>query len=133
MDEAPDFETWNALALRLAALQNADLGGADKLRDLEDRVYDRGVLEAKVRQLKASRERGELLELMFHLRSDLVRNFANLTNPELHERFTVAPRAIDAYLEEVRAGLRMLQDGPPHAKLGPDEKAEFVREARRDP
>lgn len=53
-----------------------------------------------------------MVEVMWALRADLLRNLGNMTNSELHEHFPVVPEPIRGYIAEVKAGLRMVADSP---------------------
>ena len=61
---------------------------------LESRLYDRRLLQQRLRVLQAVRERGDPSEMMFALRSDLLRNLGNMANPDLHATHVQAPRPI---------------------------------------
>lgn len=111
MRQAGSYSDWLALAQRLLALDRARGGGRGH-RELEGRLFDRHVLEARTRQLRLARERGDTAELMFLTRSELVRNFANMASPEVHEALPLMPHEMSAYVAEVNACLAFVMDSP---------------------
>ena len=46
----------------------------------EMRLYDRRLLEERLKHLREVRERGHISEMMFAVRADLLRNLGNMTN-----------------------------------------------------
>jgi len=46
----------------------------------EMRLYDRRLLEERLKHLREVRERGQISEMMFAVRADLLRNLGNMTN-----------------------------------------------------
>ncbi|GAB4818543.1 hypothetical protein N2152v2_005589 [Parachlorella kessleri] len=124
MDQAQDYDEWSSAALELE-----DLDGIDERArwQVEARLYDRRLVQERRAYLTRVRERGEVVETMFALRADLLRNLGNMTNAELHEHFPVVPEPIQAYIQEVTDGLRDVTFSP---ELPLEEKLNFLREAR---
>ena len=69
-------------------------------------------LQERRAYLTRVRDRGEVVETMFALRADLLRNLGNMTNAELHEHFPVVPEPIQTYIQEVTDGLRDVTFSP---------------------
>ena len=100
MQNAQSFEEWQALAGDLDEIRQQM-----RPRRADASMYDEALLAAKVAELDALRARGRLEDLMFSLRSDLYRNFGNVTNrcgaspahspPATRRRETARTRACD--------------------------------------
>lgn len=54
------------------------------------------------------RNQGNVREVMFALRTDLIRNIANIAKSQLHEHFYEVPAPIREYIQEVKAQLALL-------------------------
>lgn len=50
-------------------------------------------------------------EVMFALRTDLIRNIANIAKSQLHEHYYEVPAPIREYIQEVKAQLALLTGG----------------------
>jgi hypothetical protein len=75
MEITTSFEEWQALASDLDAIrEHTKQSGPAK------ELYDETLLAAKVAELDSLRSRGRVQDLMFVLRSDLYRDFGNITN-----------------------------------------------------
>lgn len=48
-------------------------------------MYDEDLVRAKLEDLKQRRLQGDVDEIVFALRTDLLRNLGNMCNPELHK------------------------------------------------
>ena len=46
----------------------------------ETKLYDRKLLQERVQHLKAVKKRGDVHEMMFAVRADLLRNLGNMCN-----------------------------------------------------
>lgn len=51
----------------------------------DDELYDEELVRAKLEDLKQRRLQGDVDEIVFALRTDLLRNLGNMCNPELHK------------------------------------------------
>ena len=81
MSGATTWKEWSEAAEQLDALQAArgSRGSTDQWKR-ETRLYDRKLLDQRLRHLKAVRARGDVSEMMFAVRADLLRNLGNMTN-----------------------------------------------------
>ena len=125
MASATDYQTWFNATAELEKLTP----GHDSVQqaDIEGRLYDRRLLQQRSQHLQAVRERGDPVEMMFALRSDLLRNLGNMANANLHEILLQVPEPIRAYIDEVRTHLRIIATAstPPI-----DDRLAFLRETR---
>lgn len=76
MRGATTYQEWRELATQLDALDANRLGGRCSFE--ESKLYDRKLLLQKLSHLQQVREGGNIREIMFNLRSDLIRNVANI-------------------------------------------------------
>lgn len=93
------------------------------------RSYDRELIEEQLRLLRAQRASGNVEEMMFSLRADILRNLGNMTDigRKLHEPLWGVPRAVRDYIDETRAQLRAIaQDND----VPIQEKLAFLQETR---
>jgi hypothetical protein len=110
--------------MQLEALKGRD---ARALFLLETQLYDRRLLQERLQYLRRVRQQGNVDEVMFAVRSDLLRNLGNMTNSLLHEHFPVVPDLIREYIQQVQDDLRFITSSP-DAPL--DERLAFLRESR---
>ena len=92
--------------------------------------YDRELVEERLRLLVQSRASGDVGEMMFALRADLLRNLGNVTNigRRLHEpEHRSMPRPVREYIDEVCLQLRLVAS---ERELLPEEKLAFLQETR---
>lgn len=121
---APDYPAWFSAAAQLELLSGRN---AAKQQNLEDRLYDRRLLQLRLRHLRAVRERGDPVEMMFALRSDLIRNLGNMASSNLHETLLRVPGPIREYIDEVRTHLKIIASA---SSSSIDERLAFLRETR---
>lgn len=79
METAASFTEWQSLASELDAIRDHSKQGG-RTRDGKNDLYDEKLLAAKVAELEGLRAVGNVEELMFSIRSDLYRDFGNITN-----------------------------------------------------
>jgi TAG lipase/steryl ester hydrolase/phospholipase A2/LPA acyltransferase len=93
------------------------------------RTYDKELIEEQLRLLRAQRASGNVEEMMFSLRADILRNLGNITNigRKLHEPLWGVPRAVREYIDETRAQLRMIAQ---EHDIPLQEKLAFLQETR---
>lgn len=92
------------------------------------RLYDRRLIQQRLRHLRVVRERGDAGEMAFALRSDLLRNLGNIAASELHVvTLYQVPQLIREYIDEVRTHLQIISRSP---ALPLDERLAFLRETR---
>ena len=80
MATAPDYEAWAAACAKVEKLEGVD--GADGMArwKRETKLYDRKLLDERVQHLRAVKKRGDVHEMMFAVRADLLRNVGNMCN-----------------------------------------------------
>ena len=91
--------------------------------------YDKELIEEQLRLLRARRASGDVEEMMFGLRADILRNIGNLADigRRLHEPLWGVPKCVREYIDETRAQLRLIareHDVPVQEKLA------FLQETR---
>jgi hypothetical protein len=79
MEAATSFTEWQSLASELDAIRDHSKQGG-RTRDGKNDLYDEKLLAAKVAELEGLRAVGNIEDLMFSIRSDLYRDFGNITN-----------------------------------------------------
>ena len=124
LQSAPDYTAWFEASAQLELLSGRN---PIKQQELEDQLYDRRLLQIRLRHLRVVRERGDLVEMMFALRSDLIRNLGNMASSNLHERLLRVPQPIREYIDEVRTHLKIIASG---STSSIDERLAFLRETR---
>lgn len=122
--EAAHYTQWAKAAEELETLRGLD---ANARRQMETRFYDRRLLQERLQYLRRVRQNGDVNEVMFAVRSDLIRNLGNMTNSELHEHFPVVPDLIREYIQQVQSDLQYITASP---DMPLDEKMAFLRESR---
>lgn len=80
MKNATHFSTWNSAVKELVALQGKSQKGATAQWKRQTRLYDQKLLQQRLQHLQAVRQSGNLQQVIFALRQDLLRNLGNMTN-----------------------------------------------------
>ncbi|KIZ04016.1 hypothetical protein MNEG_3939, partial [Monoraphidium neglectum] len=124
MGASVSYPEWRALARQLDHLDDNRLGGRCFIQ--EGKLYDRKLLLQKLSHLKSVRAGGNIREMMFSLRADLVRNVANISKSQFHEHSYTVPSAIREWTQEVKTQLSTLADWP-EAGISNEEKLTFFR------
>lgn len=124
MHDATSYAEWAEAAVQLETVSGMTPQAA---WELETRLYDRRLLQERLAYLRRVRAGGDVVDVMFALRADLLRNLGNMANSELHRHFPVVPEPIRDYIEEAQAHLRLITNAP---ELPVDEKLAFLRETR---
>ena len=129
MDEATTYDQWRAHAMQCERIETS-LKDNHRRPEEEDMGYDVELIESKVRQLRSIREHGSVREMMFHIRTDLLRDLGNMTSLRLNSSTSVElPEPIEAYLEEVTKHLEIItrNDVP---NFSNEDKLSFLQETR---
>lgn len=79
MDAAASYEEWVELASELDSVHGQRRDGQPQ-QDGRHGLFDEKLLNSKVAELESCRMRGNVESLMFSIRSDLFRDFGNITN-----------------------------------------------------
>eukprot|EP00958_Prasinococcus_capsulatus_P001520 scaffold137_cov398-Prasinococcus_capsulatus_cf.AAC.42 len=98
-------------------------------KQLESDFYDEELLSSRLASLVETRNRGDFREMLFSLRTDLVRNFAGLCHARLHEGRLKPSKVICDYHEEIVMQLKYIcnYDFPGFSKA---EKLAWFSESR---
>ena len=91
--------------------------------------YDKALIEEQLRLLRARRASGDVEEMMFGLRADILRNIGNLADigRRLHEPLWGVPKCVREYIDETREQLRLIAR---EHDLPVTEKLAFLQETR---
>eukprot|EP00878_Enallax_costatus_P014363 GHUV01015023.1.p1 GENE.GHUV01015023.1~~GHUV01015023.1.p1 ORF type:complete len:539 (+),score=116.66 GHUV01015023.1:555-2171(+) len=127
MKSASSYAEWREFAQQLDKMGHPR--GGDYSGKIRENLYDRKLLQQKLQHLQSTREKGNVKEMMFGLRTDLIRNIANIAKSQLWEHYYALPAPIREYIQEVKAQLAMLTDWP-EAGIDNEEKLAFFRETR---
>jgi len=117
---AQTYEEWETAAKEVEHLQHAGKP------NWENELFDSELVQHRLQVLQANRLSGDVGEMMFALRADLLRSLGNMTQEQLHHRVTV-PSLIRNYIAEVRLQLKLVTD---ELDLQVDEKLTFLQEMR---
>ncbi|OAY84901.1 Triacylglycerol lipase SDP1 [Ananas comosus] len=98
-------------------------------RASEGDLYDAELVRSKLAELRRRREEGSLRDVVFHMRSDLIRNLGNMCNPELHRGRLQVPKLIKEYIDEISTQLKMVCNSDSDELLL-EEKLAFMHETR---
>eukprot|EP00879_Flechtneria_rotunda_P011235 GHRR01011734.1.p1 GENE.GHRR01011734.1~~GHRR01011734.1.p1 ORF type:complete len:243 (-),score=41.36 GHRR01011734.1:501-1229(-) len=76
MQAASSYAEWREFAQQLDKMGHCR--GGDSSGKIRENLYDRKLLQQKLHHLQSVREHGNVKEMMFALRTDLIRNIANI-------------------------------------------------------
>ncbi|KAJ0961365.1 hypothetical protein J5N97_000492 [Dioscorea zingiberensis] len=114
------YEEWSHAA-KMLEKESPKLNEAD--------LYDEVLVMNNLRELLHRREEGSLRDVVFHMRSDLLRNLGNMCNPQLHKGRLQVPKLIKEYIDEVSTQLKLVCDSESEELLL-EEKLAFMHETR---
>ncbi len=77
---AVSYEAWATACGRAERLQSGDNGSGMARWKRETKLYDRKLLQERVQHLRAVKKRGDVHEMIFAVRADLLRNLGNMCN-----------------------------------------------------
>lgn len=83
LEQASCYEEWSVAATKLDNVEGKSPEEKRARWRNETRLYDRRLLEERLKHLKEVRERGQISEMMFAVRADLLRNLGNMTNRQV--------------------------------------------------
>lgn len=83
LSAANSYEQWREIAEQLYALEEADMPAGDVSTRRAARLYDRKLLLEKTNHLRSVRATGNVKEIMLALRTDLIRNIANIAKRQV--------------------------------------------------
>jgi predicted acylesterase/phospholipase RssA len=107
MAQAPDYATW-----REAAQEHDRCSGAADWREQDESSdYDYRLIQARLEELRALRQHGDMGRLVFSLHEGLHGNLGNMANPALYSQCRFGTkRLLTEYLDEVATALDALCD-----------------------
>lgn len=76
MQQASSYAEWREFAQQLDKMGHSR--GGDQSGKIRENLYDKKLLQQKLQHLQSVREQGNVKEMMFALRTDLIRNIANI-------------------------------------------------------
>ena len=139
LDRAKCYEDFKGIALKMEAVEEEEKEKSSKNRrksspgsdfwGFGSRTYDKELIEEQLRLLRQQRASGNVEEMMFSLRADILRNLGNMTDigRKLHEPLWGVPRLVREYIDETRAQLRMIAQ---EHDIPLQEKLSFLQETR---
>jgi len=80
MQTAGHYSSWSAAVKELAEIQGRSQKDTTAEWRRQTRLYDRKLLQQRLQHLQAVRQSGNLQQVIFALRQDLLRNLGNMTN-----------------------------------------------------
>lgn len=121
MDAATSYEEWHKAAEALEALDESQL----RVKRNFNAMYDADLIRGRVEYLKKIQARGDPYELMFVLRSDLIRNAGNIADATTSiQPPTSLPTPIREYISLTKACLRDISSSP---LIPQSERLAFLR------
>ena len=131
MNKARSYTEWRALAMKYERIESSLKDKHGDTRASEDMGYDEELIESRVEHLQRIREKGSIRDIMFHLRTDLLRNLGNMTSLRLESSTSVElPQPIEEYLAEVTKQLEMITSREAAPDSSTEEKLTFLQETR---
>ncbi|KAG6536067.1 triacylglycerol lipase SDP1-like [Zingiber officinale] len=121
LHSALTYEEWSHAAKML----ESDM--TPKMRESD--LYDEELVRNKLQELRHRRREGSLRDIVFCMRTDILRNLGNMCNPELHKGRHQVPKLIKEYIDEVSTQLKMVCDSDSDELLL-EEKLAFMHETR---
>ena len=84
----------------------------EKYTGFTPREYDRRVVAEQLRVLRVQRNSGDVEEIMFGLRAELLRNLGNMSNlgRRLHAPVGGVPKLVREYINEVKTCLKLISN-----------------------
>ena len=80
MEQASSFEEWSVAASKLDQVEGMSPEEKKARWKRDTKLYDRRLVEERLRHLRAVRKGGKTADMMFAVRSDLLRNLGNMAN-----------------------------------------------------
>ena len=124
MEAARSYEEWHQAAEALERLDES----RKRMKETFNDMYDADLIRGRVEYLRKIKARGDPYELMFVLRSDLIRNAGNIADATTSiQPPATLPGPIRQYIKLTKECLQDISNSPlvPHA-----ERLAFLRETR---
>lgn len=101
MQTATDYKAWKKAVEELTELQGKSRHGLQLEWKRQTRLYDSKLLEQRLHHLQTVRRKGNIQQVVYTLRQDLLRNLGNMTN-----RWVQATSNAFAYYERLHVRLQ---------------------------
>ena len=128
VEEAETYSDWVLAKMALEKHEGAN-GDVSTTWSKETPMYDKELLKARFAHLLKIREQGDVAEMVYALRTDMLRNLGNMSNKDLYQNQAKVPKPIQDYIQEVTLQLKYVT----HYEF-PDftveDKLSFLRETR---
>ena len=84
----------------------------EKYTGFTPREYDRALIAEQLRVLRVQKKSGDVEEIMFGLRAELLRNLGNMSNlgRRLHAPVGGVPKLVREYINEVKTCLKLISN-----------------------
>ena len=101
----------------------------EKYTGFTPREYDRALIAEQLRVLRVQKKSGDVEEIMFGLRAELLRNLGNMSNlgRRLHAPVGGVPKLVREYINEVKTCLKLISND---SQIPVTEKLSFLQETR---
>lgn len=129
VDEAESYAEWVTATSDLERHEGKHEEDEGARWAKETSLYDRELLKARFAHLLKIREKGDVAEMVYALRTDMLRNLGNMSNKDLYNGRTEVPKAVQDYISEVTLQLKYVThyDFP---DFNVEDKLSFLRETR---
>ncbi|KAI9207153.1 acyl transferase/acyl hydrolase/lysophospholipase [Polychytrium aggregatum] len=127
LHNATDYATWLSTAQQLDIITGAE-GWKAKVKSKD---YDYNLIQDRLRHLREVRQRNDIRNMIYLLRSGLLRNIGGLVDVKLFRRsFIGTKKLIEDYLNEVVAHIEYISDSDID-ELSIQEKIDFFTDTRQ--
>ncbi|CAO3687425.1 unnamed protein product [Umbelopsis vinacea] len=124
-----DFDSWREQAQQLDVML-ARLEGNDRWKaDPNSRLYDRQLIESRLRHLKQVKWKNDVNDVIYTLRGGLLRNFGGICDRKLFARSYIGTKSlIEEYMDEVVSQLEYIET---NKELDQQTKLKFFMDTRQ--
>ncbi|KAI8579235.1 hypothetical protein K450DRAFT_243427 [Umbelopsis ramanniana AG] len=120
-----NYRDWRAQAQRLDKM----LGNDGWKADPNSKLYDRLLIEYRLRHLKQVRRKNDVNDIIYTLRGGLLRNFGGICDRKLFTRSYIGTKSlIEDYMDEVVSQLEYVETT---GELDPQTKLKFFMDTRQ--
>ena len=105
VDEAESYAEWVTATSDLERHEGKHEEDEGARWAKETSLYDRELLKARFAHLLKIREKGDVAEMVYALRTDMLRNLGNMSNKDLYNGRTEVPKAVQDYISELPCSL----------------------------
>ncbi len=132
VENAENYAEWSVAKAELEKAMEKLEGKSETMSakwKRETPLYDRELLQARLSHLLKIREQGDAPEMVYALRTDMLRNLGNMSNKDLYQGRAEIPKPIQDYIQEVTLQLQYIThyDFP---DFDVEDKLSFLQETR---